>query len=460
MGKLVALAAVLAVFAIACGPGEAGVIAEPPSPGLDSETPTAEGNNSVSQIVGSLPEGRLLLLPSGVSNRGAPELSALTKGGDLVDLGEAHNVMPSPDGRLVATVYWQTEDGPVVFAVRTVEGEELFRLSDDSPDSRLSFWNLAWSPDSESLALTIADESQPGSTDIWVMNADGSDRRRLTAEPGSYGIIAWAADGEHLVATRWIQQDERSELLSIDRRTGEGLTIDVPGAGGNESYQLSPDGRRLAFYVGDFEAGFDLWVMDVDGSNARRLTSLGSFARRPPDDLYVSALPPGRTARSAPSLLLKGLPPAVWSPDGRRIAYIRFVEVQPSELRMTSTDLHVVSLDGADLKIAESADWNFAWSPDGRLIAASVDGELMVADLQGKCQSFQPFIDEDGRSLEVARGAHLPVWSPSGEYLVFVTEGAFSTSASNGIYTVRRDGSNVRLLGRSTGILPLAWLPE
>ena len=117
-------------------------------------------------------------------------------------------------------------------------------------------------------------------------------------------------------------------------------------------------------------------------------------------------------------------------------------------------------MDGDDLKIAEDADWNFAWSPDGRLIAARVDGELMLADLQGKCRSFQPFIDENGRSLEVARGAHFPVWSPSGEYLAFVTEGAFSTPASNGIYTVRRDGSDVLLLGRWTGLLPLAWLPQ
>lgn len=330
MGKLVALAAVLAVFAIACGPREAGVIAERPSPGLDSETPTAEGNSSLPKIVGSLPEGRLLLLPSGVSNRGAPELSVLTKGGDLVDLGQAHNVMPSPDGRLVATVYWQTEDGPVVFAVRTVEGEELFRLRDDSPDSHLSFWNLAWSPGSESLALTVADESQPGSTDIWVMKADGSDRHQLEGGADSYTIIGWAADGQNLLAVGWrkLTRFARSEsqLLSIDLRTGEARVIDVPGAGGNESYQLSPDGRRLAVYVGDYESGFDLWVMDMDGNNARRLASLGAFARRPLGDLYVSALPPGRTAGSSRSLLLKGLPPAVWSPDSRRIAYIRFVE--------------------------------------------------------------------------------------------------------------------------------------
>jgi dipeptidyl aminopeptidase/acylaminoacyl peptidase len=123
----------------------------------------------------------------------------------------------------------------------------------------------------------------------------------------------------------------------------EALTSDDAASGPS----LSPDGRQIVFergVGGDPESsgydGFQLYVMDSDGSDERPLL----------------AVAPGRDRHP------------VWSPDGSRIAFVRNVE-DPSV-----HSVMVVPADGGEPRpvpgsTSESGDPAPAWSPDGDRLA-------------------------------------------------------------------------------------------
>src|SRR5437870_1677203 len=60
----------------------------------------------------------------------------------------------------------------------------------------------AWSPDGSQIAFVSArgdDWDIDLVSDIWVMNADGSDQRQLTGGDGNCDGVAWSDDGTRMV---------------------------------------------------------------------------------------------------------------------------------------------------------------------------------------------------------------------------------------------------------------------
>ncbi len=137
----------------------------------------------------------------------------------------------------------------------------------------------------------------------------------------------------------------------------------------------------------------------------------------------------------------------VWSPDGRRIAFV--------SRRDGNREIYVMNADGNEqlnLTRNATADWTPAWSPDGeRLAFASFrDGnwEIYVMDADGKSQ----------RRLTHNSGAdYAPTWSPDGERLAFVSD----RDGSLNIYIMNADGSEQRRLTEheATDQSP-AWSPQ
>jgi hypothetical protein len=267
--------------------------------------------------------------------------------------------------------------------------------------------------------------------------------------------------------------------LYVANPDGTGLTK-LPSVPGDTDPAWSPDGSRIAF-VRFREGGAGIWVMNADGTGARRITDGG------------------------PDVDGTDLGPA-WSPDGSRIAFAR--EGRPAKAATGNTDIYVVNADGTDLvRLTDDPMMEYAptWSPDGsriafeaydlatggnppsplRLYMMNADGTDMEAlgpeNVEGP--SWSPdgteiaFVDTetgwimaihpDGTALrrivdvaELVGGVHLvygATWSPDGTQIAFM---AGPDSTDTHIYIVRRDGSDVRQVtdGPAPDAEP-AWQP-
>lgn len=213
----------------------------------------------------------------------------------------------------------------------------------------------------------IAFASAEPDAEIYVMNADGSGRTHLGTgiEPD------WSPDGESIVYAR-------------GRKTGN--CEYVPAGVDN------PD-------------PCDVWVMDADGSNQRRLAA--GFS---PD----------------------------WSPDGRRIAYAGGDDNDPEIRVMNADGSGDVQLTDRDDAIAGRPDW----SPDGTRIAFGRNWQCDSSDLPGWC-SHTEVMDATGGDQHFVINGIAPSWSPDGHRIAFMSGG---NGGNSEIYTAKSDGSDRRRL--------------
>jgi len=149
----------------------------------------------------------------------------------------------------------------------------------------------SWSPDGSSLVFDS--RGSDGAYRIWKSLLDGSDQHPVQGlnGPGSR-CPSWSPDGGHIVHVRAASGSEKVFVMTTD---GTNLIQMTHGQSRDLDPEYSPDGSMLAFSAQQ-RRGLDVlpqvWVMRVDGSCARQVTSLGG---------------------SHPS----------WSPDGRYLVYTK-----------------------------------------------------------------------------------------------------------------------------------------
>jgi Tol biopolymer transport system component len=214
----------------------------------------------------------------------------------------------SPDGRMFATVTrsaWDIGRGDI-FSFQA-DGSGRRRLTTSADAGRPTP-----SPDGRWLAYARLRDKRPWSTGLWIMAADGSNRRQLA--PGGSGVFnfpgSWSPDSRRLAFTRCHLRPYGS--LEFE----DGCAVFIVEADGSDLHKLaasaflpdwSPDGRRIAFsstrdHTGLITADSDtdryaaeLYLMDADGGDQRRITTTRAFDESEPR----------------------------WSPGGTRLGYTR-----------------------------------------------------------------------------------------------------------------------------------------
>lgn len=316
----------------------------------------------------------------------APLYTTLTQVPIRTDEGTWMDVDVSPDGRTLAF---------------TVLGD-IYTMPITGGTPRRIAEGLAWevqprfSPDGRRIAFT---SDRGGGDNIWVMNADGSDKRQVTKE--DFRLLnqpSWSPDGKYIVAKKHFTT-QRS------LGTGEIWIYHVSGGGGvklvaraNEQLQkelgepiYAPDGGSI-YYVRDVSPG-NTFVYAQDSTQ-------GAFAIEK-IDLKTGEV---TTAVSGYGSAIRPQP----SPDGKWIGFIRRNKDQ-SELwiKDLATGQERRLTDELDLDMQET--WAvygthpmMAWTPDSREMVFWAGGKLRRIGLDGAPSRDIPFRIDDTRAVSNA----------------------------------------------------------
>ncbi len=239
------------------------------------------------------------------------------------------------------------------------KGGNRVRLTDpSSPEVDASgSTSPAWSPDGRQIAFVSSGEAiveEQGDVEIYVMNADGGDRRRLTHDDIHDATPAWSPDGQRIAFahTPGLGTEDADGVIVVMNVDGTGRVeithhAEAPGVIFDSHPAWSPDGTRIAFTRATFTSSIEphLAIYTID--------------------------PNGRGER----LLIEDAAEPAWSPDGSRIVFTstrdRYGETCFHECS-PSGEIYVARADGTNphrLTTSQADDRSPSWAPDGRHIA-------------------------------------------------------------------------------------------
>jgi len=215
--------------------------------------------------------------------------------------------------------------------------------------------------------------------DGWSIAVVRPDRSGVRTLVPNAVAPAWSADGRSLAFTRKTRHDSTAIFVV----NADGSNVREVSAGPAYAPAWSPDGRQLAYTDGS-----DLFVVNLDGSHRRRLTNDGNLNDEPvcsPDGKWIAfvSYPTRQTIDGSLSSLIRNdgsrrlnflwgggtADGPAWSPDGTKIVYA-------ANGRAGSSDIYVASTkEGSKprrLTDTRAYEGDAAWSPDGMQIVYAI----------------------------------------------------------------------------------------
>jgi len=370
---------------------------------------------------------------------------------------------------------WSPIGSRLVYADRAAKDEPfaLFLFSLDTqrraqltaPDKKNLGDKLpAFSPDGKSIAFARVEASK--SADIYILNTDLGEQKRLTHENAPILGLDWLADGKHIIYCSDDDTECRLMQVSVEEGTAKKIYSSLEYAGVNLTSstlsnhiafeyavyhtgiykkhfdsntikaspaeifspttrsnwfpQYSPDGQTIAF-LSDRSGHSEIWLCDAEGKNLRKLMTM---------------------TLSSPNA------PPRWSPDGRRILFDKKTE--------RINQVFMVDLNGGNSKLLATDAVAPVFSRDGQWVYFSsrrtgqwqiwkiplAGGEAVQVTAKGGYVGFE---STDGSELYFSKYDQPGIWKRSSQneetqvVMPLASQDTFNWQlAENGIYFVNR----------------------
>ncbi len=298
---------------------------------------------------------------------------------------------------------------------RSITSTDIYRLqtvSDPqvSPDGKWITYGLS----------SVDTTKDKRNADLWMVSWDGKETVQLTSSADGESRARFSPDGKYISFVSARQGATKGQIWLMDRRGGEAkkltdLKTDL------EEYEWSPDGKKIALVLRDPDYADSAktkvrkpYVLDRYHFKA----DIKGYLEKGSTHLYVYDLAVKRIDTLTTGLYDETSP--VWSPDGSQLAFVSNRTEDPDKNQ--NTDIYVIDAKkGAAMKQLTTwtgVDNSPVWSPDGKRIAylrSTASGNFLMYD-----QPVLAVINRDGGdpvllSKTLDRPVRNPVWAKDGQ---------------------------------------------
>ena len=252
-------------------------------------------------------------------------------------------------------------------------------------------------PISTQAGTIVFQSNRDGNYEIYSMNSDGTETRRLTNNQATDRNPVLSHDGSKVAFVSNRDGNDDIYVMNADGRNVVRLTFGVR----DENPSWSPNDKEIA-YESLSDLGFQIFIMKANGTNTYAITA-GGFDVQPS-----------------------------WSPDGTRIVFNHNYQIAVMNRDGTGTTL-LTDLAGLN-------EWPH-WSPQGKIVFHStVSGNYQIYVMDSSGSQILRITNDAANDV-------WPVWSPNGKSIAFQSN---RDDINGDIYKMHVDGSGLQRLTNNT----------